>query len=84
MSPVVIFTITFEHIIFGLLQIIEHFHYIYSEFLLWWPFSNGFAFQKRPSVTTERVIQWKESLMTIKESDFIIVLQPKCIRVSDR
>jgi hypothetical protein len=27
------------------------------------------------------VIQWKESLMTIKKSDFLAVLQPKCIRV---
>jgi hypothetical protein len=29
----------------------------------------------------ERVTQGKESLMTIKESDFFAVLQPVCIRV---
>jgi hypothetical protein len=33
------------------------------------------------TVTPELVTQGKESLMTIKESDFPAVLQPECIKV---
>jgi hypothetical protein len=81
MCLVVIFTITFKHTIFCLLQVIEPFYYICSDCSLWWPFSNDFAFQKWSSVIHERVIHWKESSMTIKERDFLTVLQPKCISI---
>jgi hypothetical protein len=60
----------------------EHFPNICSKLLLWWPFSNGLAFQKRPFVTTKHVTHGKESSITIKESDFPIVLHPECIRSS--
>jgi hypothetical protein len=35
MSSVVILTVTFEHTIFLLLHVIEHFHDICSEFFIW-------------------------------------------------
>jgi hypothetical protein len=40
-SPIVIFFVTYKHIIFWLFHIIKYFHDIYSEFLIWWAFSNG-------------------------------------------
>jgi hypothetical protein len=58
-----------------------HFYDVCPEFLLRWPFSNGFAFQKRSCVIPKHVIRWKESLMTLKERDFLAVLKPKCISV---
>jgi hypothetical protein len=81
MSPVMLFTVTIKPTIFWLLKVIEHFYDICFELLLWWRFYNGLAFQKRPFVTPERVTQGKKSSMIIKESDFSVMLQPKCIRV---
>jgi hypothetical protein len=43
MSPVVLFTITFELTTFRLLKVIEHFCDICSEFSLWWPCSSHHA-----------------------------------------
>jgi hypothetical protein len=81
MSLVVVLTVTFKVTISLFLKIIKHLCDICSEFLLWWSFSNCLAFRKRLSITPERVTQGKESSMTIKESDFLTVLQPVCIRV---
>jgi hypothetical protein len=79
MSPIVLFTVTFELTICILLKVIVYFHDICSKFSLWWSFSNGFAFQKQPTVTPKWVIQWKEPLMTIKECDFPTVHQHECM-----
>jgi hypothetical protein len=35
---------------------------------------------KTTLVTPELVTQWKESLMTIKETNFHVMLKPECIR----
>jgi hypothetical protein len=79
MCLVVILTVTFEHTTFSLLQVIKRFYDICPEFSLWCRFSNDFAFQKRSCVIPKQVIRWKESLMIMKERDFLVVLQPQCI-----
>jgi hypothetical protein len=44
------------------------------------PFLTGLPF-RNDRVIPKRVIQWKEYLTTIKERDFLVVLQPKYICV---
>jgi hypothetical protein len=80
MSRVVLFTISFEPTILLLVKFTDHFHDIYSELSLWWPFSNALAFLKCLFVTSKLVTQGKESSMTIKETDFLAVLKLECIR----